>query len=406
MDIVKTCVSCHHPLTEPTLDLGELPLCNRFNDIQTPVPRHKLSVGDCPTCGLVQAVEAAPADAIVPRLPWIRYNEPEGHLDTVARTLMSPSDRDLPKTAMGVGPFDEPLLARLKGLGCEVERLNLIADAAPNAAPDAKGIRYPYLETMQARLRPGFIGQATSSTADIVLCRYLIEHSHDPVASLATLTQLLKPNGALLIEVPDSDKFLRALDYCFLWEEHICYFVERTVKALATQAGLRVEQFLRFEGQLEDALVLILRRSHAEPAAAASPADLEVFRRYRASFASRREMYRSRLSSLAAKGKVALIGMGHQSIMFLNALALQPFISFFVDDSPQKQGLCVPGTTTAIVPSGNIVGRSDISACLLAISPRAEIDVREKLQPLSQKGCEILPIYAGIEGKKRLLDAL
>lgn len=402
MDIVKACVSCHHPLTAPTLDLGDLPLCNRFTDRNAVTPTHKLSVSDCPSCGLVQAVEVAPVDAIVPRLPWIRYNEPEGHLDKVAQTLMLRSDRNTPKTALGVGPFDEPLLARLQNLGCEVERLNLIGDAAPGVG----GVGYPYLETMQARLRPEFIGQATSSLADIVVCRYLIEHSHEPVASLAALTQLLEPNGVLLIEVPDSEKFLRALDYCFLWEEHISYFVERTAKALAAQAGLRVERFHRFEGQLEDALVLILRRGEVEPLGTASPEDREVFKRYRTSFASRREAYRSRVASLAAKGKVALIGMGHQSIMFLSALGLHPYISLFVDDSPQKQGLRVPGTTTAIIPSADIVGRSDISACLLAISPRAEITVRAKLKPLSKKGTEILPIYAGIEGKKRLLEAL
>lgn len=402
MDTITTCVSCHHHLTQPRLNLGELPLCNRFTNCDALGATYKLSLTDCPSCGLIQVVEVAPVDAVVPRVPWIRYNEPEAHLDTVAGLLMAPSNGERPKTALGIGPFDEPLLDRLKSLGCDVEALNLV-DAAE---PAAGGEFYPYLETMQARLRPEFMARYKPSAADIVSCRYLVEHSHNPVASLIALKRLLTPNGALLIEVPDSEKFLRSLDYCFLWEEHICYFIETTIKGLVSRAGLCVDRFLRFEGQLEDALVLVLRPDDDDSAPGASAAEREIFRRFQASFGARREAYRSRVASLAARGKVALIGMGHQSIMFLNAFGLESFISLFVDDYPQKQGLCVPGTTTAIIPSAKIIGRSDISACLLAVSPRADAAVRERLKALAARGTEILPIYAGIEGKKRLLDAL
>ena len=238
--------------------------------------------------------------------------------------------------------------------------------------------------------------------ADIVLCRFLLEHSHDPVASLAGLKKLMSPDGVLLIEVPDSSKFIAALDYSFLWEEHVCYFVESTIKTMAVRAGFEIAAMLRYEGQLEDTLVVALSQADANKSPATIPiADTRAFETYRSVFPSRREMYRMRLRDLAAKGKVAMIGMGHQSVMFVNEFGLQPFISFVVDDDPNKVGCFAPGNTSQrIVPSSSLLDRTDIAACLLAVSPRVESKVRENLRGLSRQGTEIYSIYAGVQGKK------
>ncbi len=99
---------------------------------------------------------------------------------------------------------------------------------------------YPYLESWQASLNaPRLAGIASRmGTFDVVSCRYIIEHSPEPVACARALRALLSPNGLLLIEVPDSSKFLAARDYCFLWEEHSCYFVEETLAAACRNGGL------------------------------------------------------------------------------------------------------------------------------------------------------------------------
>ncbi|MFX6011397.1 hypothetical protein ABTE87_22160, partial [Acinetobacter baumannii] len=66
-------------------------------------------------------------------------------------------------------------------------------------------------------------------------------------------------------EVPDSSKFLAARDYCFLWEEHSCYFVDETLCRLAELSGYRVRALLRYPGALEDALAAILEPTDAAP---------------------------------------------------------------------------------------------------------------------------------------------
>ena len=53
--------------------------------------------------------------------------------------------------------------------------------------------KYPYLESIQALLRPDVLAELASAqgTANLVICRYLLEHSNDPVASLKGLGHLM-----------------------------------------------------------------------------------------------------------------------------------------------------------------------------------------------------------------------
>ena len=390
------CLSCRHALNGPVLDLGELPPCNRYVKTGRVTDTHKMAVTDCPACGLVQLLDPPPAEFIVPRVPWIRYNEPEAHLDDVAKALLG-LFRTPPHSALGVGPFDAPLLNRLNMHGLAITSLDLLAGLP--ALYDFPA--FPYLETIQAQLRPATFSQAQTKQADIVSCRFLLEHSHDPVASLTGLKKLMSSDGLLLIEIPDSSKFIAALDYSFLWEEHVCYFVEPTIKAMTIQAGLEVAMTFRNEARLEDTLVVVLRPANANKPAVTRPVvDASSFNAYRSSFPSQREAYRNRLQDIAAKGKVAMIGMGHQSVMFVNAFGLQPFITFLVDDDANKVGCFTPGNSSQrIVPSSILQGRTDIAACLLAVSPRVESKVRENLRSMSQQGTEIYSIYAGVQGK-------
>jgi len=392
-----TCLSCRHALTDPVLDLGELPPCNRYVKTGSVPDTHRMKVANCPACGLVQLIDPPPASFIVPRVPWIRYNEPEAHLGDVAGALLG-LFRTPPRTALGVGLFDAPLLNRLAPLGLTTTSLDLISGTSSRYGFPA----FPYLETFQAQLRPGALAQTGASPADIVSCRFLLEHSHDPMASLAGLKQLVAPGGLLVIEIPDSSKFIASLDYSFLWEEHVSYFVEATIKSMAVRAGFEVALIFRNESQLEDTLVVALRRADgAVGSSAKEPIDTRSFAAYRDAFPVRREACRSRLRELAARGKIAMIGMGHQSLMFVNAFGLQPFISFLVDDDPNKVGCFAPGNSSQpIVPTSAILGRTDIAACLLAVSPRVEGKVRDNLRSLSEQGAEIYSIYAGVQGRK------
>src|SRR5262249_24605908 len=153
----------------------------------------------------------------------------EAHLnDMVGRLLdLRPEAR----TALGAGPFEQPLLSRLAARGLATSEIE------PGFA--ATEGRHPYLESWQAALSATRLSGIAARTGkfDLVSCRYIIEHSAAPVAALGALKQLLAKSGLVVLEVPDSSKFLTARDYCFLWEEHSCYFVEETLRKMVEIAG-------------------------------------------------------------------------------------------------------------------------------------------------------------------------
>jgi SAM-dependent methyltransferase len=363
-----TCRLCGQCLDGSKLDVGLLPVCNRFTESRTEVPTHKMEIACCDGCGLTQLLVPPPVEAVMPRVPWIRYNEPEAHLDDFVDRLLG-GRTSLPSSALGVG---------LSG-------------------------GYPYLESWQSLLQPEILDEVARDIgqADIISCRYLLEHCHDPRAGLRSLARLLSTDGLLVIEVPDSSKFVAARDYCFLWEEHVSYFVEEILVAMAEAADFDVVEILRYPGQLEDALISVLRRRSKESARPAHRAAGELvarFSEYREAFPKIRADIGERVAALAgaADHGVALFGAGHQTIMFVNALRLGAHISTLVDDDPNKRGRFAPGFSAPIISSAELLATSRLRACLLAVSPAAEPYVRGKLSALAQRGVAFHTIYAGL----------
>jgi hypothetical protein len=382
------CRSCGQALTGPILHLGELPLCNRFATEHTDAETFALAVAMCPACRLIQLAACPPIEAIVPRVPWIRYTEPEGHLDDVAMRLADGAGR-----VFGVGPFDKPLLTRFEQRGSSVVHVDLLAGRRRGG--DAG---FPYLETLQAQLRPALLDEVAKrhGRADLVLLRYLLEHARDPIASLQGLKSLIAPGGALVIEIPDSAGFLARCDYSFIWEEHVCYFTESSLRRLAKQAGYGVDAIHRYAGPLEDALVAILRPGGTK----ASTPDLDpaaLFASYRSAFPVIVSACRTELQvHVSAGSRIAVFGVGHQAIMFLNAAGLQPMIAMMVDDEPSKQGYIAPGSSVPVVTSAAMLADPSIDVCLLAVSPRSIPKVKERLRQFIERGGRFYSIFAGV----------
>ena len=389
-DIAIACRLCGSALSSAVLDFGPLPACNRFTAPAASPETLPLVVRSCRACGLIQLETAPPPSFLVPRVPWIRYREPEAHLDDLVERLRTSRSAWL-RNAIGTGPFDAPLTDRLGRHGVTTAQLPLPASDGMAA--------YPYLETIQDGLEPAALGRAAErlGTADLVCCRYLLEHCHRPVAALAGLGQLAGPDGAVLVEVPDSTKFLARRDYSFIWEEHASYFTEATLRAAATHAGFEIAELIRYEGVLEDALVAILQPM-TRPAIVGPDDEIETgnaaFADYAAAFASVRAAYRARLAGIVAGGgKVGLLGAGHQAIMFVNALGLQRYIAVVADDDPNKQGYCPAGLAVPIQPSSAIAADPEVSFCLLAVGPGAEAKVRTKLADFTGRGGVVLSIF-------------
>jgi SAM-dependent methyltransferase len=82
---------------------------------------------------------------------------------------------------------------------------------------------------------------------DYIFLFHVLEHIKEPIPLLRKLKQKLKPNGRLIIEVPNADDALltlyknKAFSYFTYWSPHLYLYNAATLTMLAKKTGLIVE---------------------------------------------------------------------------------------------------------------------------------------------------------------------
>ena len=231
----KLCIACKYSDVHLLLNFGIQPISNRFllkpQDDQF---HHPLILGVCRYCGLIQLINPVSSQEVRPHFDWIRYREPEQHLDTVVQTLCQLPNVSTETQILGVSGHEFAVFERLRGKGfSSFEQLCIQQDL---------NVYDPYtgLETIQESLtldRARTIARQRSPV-DLVYARYILEHAHHPIQFLQALQIMTKPGGYIVIEVPDFTKPLERCDYSTIWEEHTCYFTPHSFKNMLTLAGL------------------------------------------------------------------------------------------------------------------------------------------------------------------------
>jgi 2-polyprenyl-3-methyl-5-hydroxy-6-metoxy-1,4-benzoquinol methylase len=77
---------------------------------------------------------------------------------------------------------------------------------------------------------------------DQVQCFHVLEHVNDPLAALIKMGSWLKPNGKLLLEVPNVYRPYGLLEENFFQNVHLVSYSPNTLPALARRAGLQVSR--------------------------------------------------------------------------------------------------------------------------------------------------------------------
>ena len=84
---MKVCQICKKNKCKELIDFGNHPVCHKFSDGKQKEEKFSLALGQCQFCGLVQLMSPIPPDKLIPSYDWIKYNEPEEHLDHLAKII-------------------------------------------------------------------------------------------------------------------------------------------------------------------------------------------------------------------------------------------------------------------------------------------------------------------------------
>jgi hypothetical protein len=393
----SVCLICSSPRLAPILDVGPQPIGNRFLRSQTQAEeRYPVALRQCEACGLMQIEESVPASALVPPFDWITYDEPEGHLDTLAEILIGLPGVGPGSVAAGVSFKDDSTLARLERRGLHTWRLDIVADLGATGVSPGFGV-----ETVQDRLTAASAERALRhrKPATIVLARHILEHSSTPFDFLEALKRLTVADGYVVVEVPDCSRAMDGCDYTMIWEEHVLYYTPDTFRQSFASAGLDIVRAEIYPYPFENSLVVIATPTGA--AGRVEPAPTVVARERRRgttlgeSFAGYRERVRSRLREhRTSPGKIALFGAGHLAGTWLSLMGVAEDVDCIIDDNPHKRGLFMPGSRLPIVGSDALLDRG-ITLCLLGLNPISEDKVVARNAAFVERGGAFASIFPG-----------
>lgn len=195
----------------------------------------------------------------------------------------------------------------------------------------------------------------TDQSADLIVCRHVLEHIEDPDAFIAQVRRAVgdRPNTVVFFEVPNS---LWTLSRSGIWDviyEHCSYFSPMSLAHLFEQQGFRVLALNEvFGGQF-----LTIEAIPADGAAETDPrwqAGLGQLTddaiAFAANYKAKYDEWRGRIDELSAAGKRGVVwGAGSKGVTFLNVIKPGDVIEYIVDINPRKQGKFVGGTGQEIV---------------------------------------------------------
>lgn len=396
---MPACRVCRSSRLQFIADFGSLAITNQFVSEEGVLAyRQPMSWHQCLDCRVVQLTDVPPVDQIRCRFSWLTYREPEQHLDETAAAVLRLAKPQTDDRVIGLTKEDLPLMNRLG------PRATFMVDPVCDLKIADKSFG---VETIQSRWTVERARQVLqrSGAADILVARYVLEHAHDAAEFLAACRTLLKPNGILVIEVPDCAAAFREADVTVLWEEHAQYFTEQSLQRAMALAGFEMLHFQRVTDPMEDRLVWIGRPVNSSPMDHSfelvqnNDADLKAFQ---SKWAQRRQAFRSWAESIRRDhGRLAVFGAGHRACTLIDSTNIAEFIDCIVDDTKEKQQLKFPAGELPIYGSAALVERG-IRCCLLVVNPGVEDRIIERNSQFIASGGFFVSYYPGSSRALRL----
>ena len=382
------CRLCRSKAVGSIINFGPQPPSNRYHSkIIFDGDLHVLELGVCKKCNLIQLIDPMSINMVCSRFSWINYNEPERHLDKLLQKLISLPKININSKIVGLTYKDDSTLKRFKEKGFK----NLHTSKALNLK-NSYG-HYEGLETIQQKIVSSSDFELEKEI-DILIVRHVLEHAHDLTAFLQSLIENVNEDGYLIFEIPDSKKFLLNNNYHFLWEEHVVYFTEKTLRFLFEINNLKVVSIIRYEFSLEDSLIAIVKKTDVK-SDKVNPKnfvnDFQIASQFALNFRKIKKFHKDFLSSAKEMNKkIVIFGAGHLAAKYINFFEIVHLIDCVIDDSKDKQDLYMPGNSIVIESSKKL---DEVDICLLALSPESQKNVLESISDSIKKSCEFYSIF-------------
>lgn len=206
-------------------------------------------------------------------------------------------------------------------------------------------------------------------SADVLICRHVIEHIPDPLPFLRMLQRTLahSPHARAFFETPTIEWILQNAVIWDIYYEHCSYFSTDTITFALERCGFKVEHVERtFQDQylwIEASVV----NTEMPPTTVVEPSSITSlalqFQEDEQHFC---QQWKQIIEALKKDGPVALLGAAGKGVTLANLIDPDgQLISCIVDLNPHKQQKFLPGTGHPIVSYEEMKAYGITSALLL-----------------------------------------
>jgi SAM-dependent methyltransferase len=400
---MTSCIACRSAGVRQFLDLGRMPLANRFlteAELALPEPTYPLRVGWCPRCTHVQLMEHVPPPAMFDEYLYMSgmSDTLRAHLHALASVVVERYTLGADDLVVDVGSNDGTLLLGFRHAGVRT----LGVDPARNLAGIAadRGI-----ET-----HVGYFGARTAEEivrrkgpAAVITATNTFPHVPDLDDLIRGVDRLLRPGGVFVIEAHYLLDLLEQNAFDTVYHEHVSYWALRPMKALFQAHGMVIvhaERLPIHHGQIR---VFVQRAAEGHPDAtvddalaaeeAAGIGRIEALEAFATRTEAVRDELRRALADISARAeRVAAYGAPAKGSTLVCYLGLdRRSIPYIADRSPLKQGRYTPGAHIPIVHPRRILEDRPDYLLLLAWNFADEI-IEQQAEFHDRGGRFILPL--------------
>lgn len=195
----------------------------------------------------------------------------------------------------------------------------------------------------------------TSYQADLICCRYVLEHIENPAEFLTMIRNNIGDRSSTVVhfEVPNVLFILRNLSIWDIIYEHCSYFSPCSFARVFTSCGFDVYDLTEtYEGQ--NLSIEALPSKNPPNSRHDYKSGLKELIHYLTAFGNnyrtKLETWHHNLKRIEHAGKQAVVwGAGAKGVSFLNMLKIQDQIEYVVDINPNKKGNYIAGTGQKVV---------------------------------------------------------
>lgn len=202
-------------------------------------------------------------------------------------------------------------------------------------------------EAFGIQLHEGFLTsefvESLAEKFDVVSINHVLEHVPNPLLIVQLATNLLAPDGAIFIEVPDLERPNHANIADFFTIEHLTYFSLNTLETLAYQNGLRVTAL---ETSCEKPAVRMIMKLSSEGKSSFVCNFYERNKHLAQEYKRKRHEFINAFKDKLQREDRDIIVYGaglHTSQLFLSGLLKGKNVKKIIDSNPRKWGSYIEG---------------------------------------------------------------